>query len=207
MQVGGILLCGGKSSRMGFPKALLPFGEETMLERMVRILTGTVSPIVVVAAADQALPASLESSNVILARDEHPERGPLEGLRAGLKPLGGKAEAAYATSCDAPLLLPQFIRRMIDELGDAQIAVPVEESEGRTFHHPLAAVYRLDVLPQVETLLATDQLRMAGMFDRVSTKLVPVENLRSCDPDLRSLRNLNSPADYAAALKLAGITL
>ena len=50
MKVGGVILCGGRSSRMGRPKALLPFGEETLLTRMVRILSGVVDPIVVVAA-------------------------------------------------------------------------------------------------------------------------------------------------------------
>src|SRR5687767_10615246 len=52
----GIILCGGKSSRMGRPKALLPFGPELMLERVVRILSAVVSPIVVVAAPEQDLP-------------------------------------------------------------------------------------------------------------------------------------------------------
>src|SRR5688572_15258054 len=100
MQFGGIVLCGGKSSRMGYPKALLPFGPELMLQRVVRLLREVVSPIVVVAAHDQALPPL--PSDTLLARDERPERGPLEGLHAGLAALAGRVEAAYATSCDVP---------------------------------------------------------------------------------------------------------
>ena len=49
-------LCGGKSTRMGVPKATLPFGPETMLQRVVRLLGTVVSPIVVVAARGQELP-------------------------------------------------------------------------------------------------------------------------------------------------------
>ena len=206
MIVGGIVLCGGKSTRMGYPKALLPFGNETMLERTVRLLSGVVSPIVVVAAQDQELPKTLAAGDVIIVRDEQPERGPLEGLRAGLKALRSQADAAYGTSCDAPLLAPAFVRRMIDELGAAQIAVPVEETDGRTFHHPLAAVYRCDVLPQVEALLAADRLRPTFLFDAVLTRRIPVEELRSSDPELHSLHNLNRYDDYLAALKLAGLT-
>lgn len=209
MQVGGIILCGGKSSRMGTPKALLPFGEETMLARMVRILSDVVAPIVVVAAAEQELPSDLDLAQVILARDEQPERGPLEGLRAGLKALQGHANAAFVSSCDAPLLAPALVRRMLDELGadadEFQIAVPVEHVEGRTFHHPLAAAYRVGVLPQVESLLAAERLRPVFLYEAVSTKEVPVESLRSCDPDLHSLRNLNRREDYLAALALAGL--
>ena len=56
MNTGGIILCGGQSTRMGSSKALLPFGAETMLQRVVRLLATVVSPIVVVAAAEQSLP-------------------------------------------------------------------------------------------------------------------------------------------------------
>ena len=56
MTAGGIVLCGGRSTRMGVPKATLPFGPETMLQRVVRLLGAVVSPIVVVAAREQSLP-------------------------------------------------------------------------------------------------------------------------------------------------------
>jgi molybdopterin-guanine dinucleotide biosynthesis protein A len=85
INTGGIVLAGGKSTRMGTSKALLPFGPETMLQRVVRILAGVVSPVVVVAAPNQELPDL--PHDVIVTRDEREGRGPLEGLRAGLKAL------------------------------------------------------------------------------------------------------------------------
>lgn len=203
MHTGGILLCGGKSSRMGYPKALLPFGEELMLQRVARILSSVVSPLVVVAAEGQELPPCPGNPHVV--RDECPERGPLEGLRAGLKAIAPLADAAYVTSVDVPLLVPAFVRQMIGELGDADIAVPVEEQDGKLFHHPLAGVYRTRVVPSLETLLAEDRLRMVFLFDAVTTRRVPVDQLRSVDPELCSLRNLNRPEDYAAALAAAGL--
>ena len=101
MTAGGIVLCGGKSTRMGRSKALLPFGPETMLQRVVRLLGSVVQPIVAVAAVDQALPTL--PASVIVTRDERGGRGPLEGLRAGLKALPPEVEGAYVTSCDVPL--------------------------------------------------------------------------------------------------------
>src|SRR5262245_7885026 len=95
---GGIVLCGGKSTRMGTSKALLPFGPETMLQRVVRLLSEVVPTMVVVAAVDQDLPEL--PRHVTVARDEHEGRGPLEGLRAGLKALPLEVERAYVTSCD-----------------------------------------------------------------------------------------------------------
>ncbi len=184
---------------MGSSKAELPFGPETMLERVVRLLGEVVAPIVVVAAPDQSLP--LFPKSVIVAHDEQEFRGPLEGLRAGLKALPDAIDAVYATSCDVPLLVPAFVRRMIDLLGDHEIAVP--ESDG--FPHPLAAVYRCGVLPHVESLLAADRLRPVFLFEGVKTRHVAWDELKDVDPGLLTLRNLNTHEEYLEALAKAGI--
>ena len=192
------MLCGGKSTRMGSPKALLPFGSETMLQRVVRLLGEVVEPIVVVAAADQDLPPL--PSDVIVTRDEREARGPLEGLRAGLKALPPSIDSAYVTSCDVPLLVPDFVRQMIDLARDDDIAVM--EIDG--FTHPLSAVYRRATLPVVEDLLARDRLRPVFLFEAVNTRRVRPEEM-TADPELRTLRNLNTREDYERALVEAGL--
>lgn len=199
MNAGGIVLCGGKSTRMGFPKALLPFGPETMLQRVVRLLGTVVSPIVVVAAPDQSLPELPASTRV--TRDEREGRGPLEGLRAGLKALPNTVDVAYVTSCDVPLLVPGFVQRLIELADEHDIAVM--EIDG--FPHPLSAVYRLRTLPEVEALLAADRLRPVFLFEAVRTRRVAPAEMASVDPALLTLRNLNTRADYADALASAGL--
>jgi molybdopterin-guanine dinucleotide biosynthesis protein A len=198
MKTGGIILCGGRSTRMGRPKAALPFGPETMLARVARLLGEAVHPLVVVAAPDQEVPEI--PSTITVVRDRRQGRGPLEGLSAGLAALDGRADAAYATSCDVPLLVPAFVLRMGELLASHEIAVPVEGE----FHHPLAAVYRLSARAAVERLLAADRLRPLFLFDECDTRRVPVEELRRIDPALATLRNLNHPGDYEAALAEAG---
>jgi molybdopterin-guanine dinucleotide biosynthesis protein A len=197
---GAIILCGGKSSRMGRDKATLPFGPELMLERVVRLVSEVVEAanIVVVAAPEQVLPDL--PATVTVARDLHKDRGPLEGLAAGLRQLAGRVDAAYATACDVPLLAPAFVARMFELLGEHDIAVPRDGEH----HHPLAAVYRTTVLPHVESLLKADRLRPRFLFDEVDTREVSVEELQSVDPELATLQNLNHPADYQAALSAAG---
>ena len=195
---GGIVLCGGLSTRMGVPKATLPFGPETMLQRVVRLLGTAVSPLVAVAARGQELPSL--PAGVIITRDEREQRGPLEGLRAGLKALPESVDIAYITSCDVPLLVPAFVERMVEMLGDHDIAVM--EIDG--FPHPLSAVYRRSTLPHVEALLEKDRLRPVFLFDAVRTRRVSPDEMRLADPDLRTLRNLNTPEDYQAALLEAG---
>jgi molybdenum cofactor guanylyltransferase len=199
MRTGAIVLCGGKSTRMGTPKALLPFGPETMLQRVVRLLADVVSPIVVVAATDQLLPEL--PREVIVTRDEQEGRGPLEGLRAGLKALPTDVEAAYVTSCDVPLLEPAFVREMLDLANGFDIAVM--EIDG--FPHPLSAVYRRAVLSHVEELLAANRLRPVYLFDRVKTRRVRPDEITT-DPELRTLRNLNTREEYEQALVDAGVS-
>jgi molybdopterin-guanine dinucleotide biosynthesis protein A len=200
MTAGGIVLCGGKSTRMGIPKATLPFGPETMLQRVVRLLGTVVSPIVVVAAREQPLPELPADVRVI--HDEREQRGPLEGLRAGLKALPDSVDVAYVTSCDVPLLEPAFVERMVELLGDYDIAVM--EIDG--FPHPLSAVYRRDTLPHVEALLEKDQLRTMLLLDAVRTRRVRPEEMLSVDPQLRTLRNVNTREDYLTALSEAGLS-
>jgi len=194
MTVGGIVLCGGKSTRMGASKALLPFGSETMLQRVVRLLGGVVSPIVAVAAPGQDLPPL--PASVTVTRDEREGRGPLEALRAGLKALPESVDAAYVTSCDVPLLVPAFVEHMIELLGEDDIAVM--EIDG--FAHPLSAVYRRRTLPYVESLLAADRLRPVFLFEAVKTRRVQPSDVTSVDAQLLTLRNLNTPQDYEEAL-------
>jgi molybdopterin-guanine dinucleotide biosynthesis protein A len=180
---------------MGRPKAWLPFGDELMLPRVVRILSEVVQPIVVVAAPGQELPPL--PRDVLVVRDAAEGRGPLQGLAAGLQALQGKAESAYASSCDVPFLRSSFVRRVAELRGDHDICVPMVDD----YHHPLAAVYRIDVLTIVQRLLAENRLRPIFLFDAVSTRVLSAEELVDVDPDFQSLRNLNTPADYESALQ------
>lgn len=195
LRVGGIVLCGGQSRRMGRSKAWLPFADELMLPRVVRRMREAVEPVVVVAAPDQELPPlPLE---VAVVRDEERGRGPLQGLAAGLTALCGRVDAAFASSCDVPFLRPAFVMRMIELLGAHAICVPrVGE-----YHHPLAAVYRCDVVEAVRRLLAANRLRPFDLFETVPTRVVGPEALNDIDPALWTLRNLNTPEEYEQALR------
>ena len=90
---------------------------------------------------------------------------------------------------------------MIELLAGFDVAVPHVDG----YDEPLAAVYRRSALEHVEALLAADRLRPAFLFDRVRTRRVSADELAEVDPDLGSLANVNSPADYLAALARAGL--
>jgi molybdopterin-guanine dinucleotide biosynthesis protein A len=197
VKIGGIVLCGGQSRRMGRPKAWLPFCGELMLPRVVRLLGEAVNPVLVVAAPDQDVPPL--PADVGVVRDEEKGRGPLEGLAAGLRALNGRAEAAYLSSCDVPLLRPAFVRRLTELLGEDSVCVPRVDDH----FHPLAAVYSLDVLPAVERLLAENRLRPFYLFETTPTRIVEAAELADADAEFDSLQNLNTPDEYQAALERA----
>jgi molybdopterin-guanine dinucleotide biosynthesis protein A len=198
MNVGGIVLCGGQSQRMGRPKAWLPFAGEIMLPRVVRLLGEVVDPVVVVAAPGQEVPPL--PAEVAVFRDEEKGRGPLQGLAAGLAALQCRVDAAYLSSCDVPFLRPAFVRRLIDLLSADSICVPRVGG----YHHPLAAVYRVSVGEAVARLLAADRLRPFFLFEAVPTRVVEADELVDVDPTFQTLRNLNTSEDYEAALREAG---
>jgi molybdopterin-guanine dinucleotide biosynthesis protein A len=197
----GIVLAGGRSSRMGTPKAALEWHGSTLLRRVTGLVArGVDGPVVVVRAPGQPLPAL--SPGVEVVEDAREGRGPLEGLAAGLAALDGDVDVAYASSTDAPLLHPAFVRRVAGAIDDdVDIALP--RAHGHT--QPLAAAYRTTLLPVLERLLADDRLRPAFLFDECRVRrldeaaLLADSDVAALDPELDSVLNLNEPADYEAA--------
>jgi molybdenum cofactor guanylyltransferase len=200
MSLGALVLCGGESRRMGFPKAQLPFGPERLLPRVVRLVETVARPIVVVAATGQELPELPPDVNVV--RDPVAGRGPLQGLAAGLVALPEAVELVYATATDAPFLEPRWITRLADLIGDQDLAIPYIGEE----FHPLAALYRKTaVLPVIERMLNEGRLKVQSIVGLVRTRVVIEDDMRAVDPRLWTLRNLNHPADYETALRDAGL--
>jgi molybdopterin-guanine dinucleotide biosynthesis protein A len=193
-RVGGIVLCGGASSRMGRPKAWLPVGGEFMLQRVVRVMRDAVQPMIVVAAPGQNVP--LVPPEVTIIRDDMEGRGPLQGLVTGLQALEGKAEAAFLAACDMPFLTTSFVRSVVGALRAEWAIVP--RVAGRL--HPLAAAYSLAALPTLVSELAADRVRMTDLFAHLPTRFLEEDELRIADSGLRSLFNINTPDEYAWAL-------
>jgi molybdopterin-guanine dinucleotide biosynthesis protein A len=203
MACAGVVLVGGRSSRMGAPKAALEWHGSTLLRRTAGIVARAVTgPVVVVRAAGQDLPGL--PKGVLLVEDPRPGKGPVQGIAAGLAALRGHAEAAFICSTDLPFLHPAFIRRVLSALdgpGGADVVLPVAGG----YPQPLAAAYRVALAEAAERLVMEDRLRPAFLFgqcrverlDEAALRQDPV--LAALDPDLDSVVNVNEPADYDAA--------
>ena len=196
-QLAGIVLCGGRSRRMGQEKYRLSFAGETLLQRICRIVQPEVSRILIVAAVDQEIPQS--ESNIQVLRDEIPDAGPLAGIAQALTSLRATEDApaaAFVTSCDVPLLKPELIRLLRNQLSEEFDAVVVRDSD---FAYPLCAIYRITVAATATQLIETGQRRAAALSENLRTCWVPPDLIRTVDPDLESFLNCNTPEDYEKA--------
>jgi molybdopterin-guanine dinucleotide biosynthesis protein A len=185
-----IVLAGGRSSRMGQPKALLPFDGQPLIHHVVGALRSLFDEVVIVASPDQDLPALPAT----VVRDDVAYQGPVGGLCYGLA--ATTRDAAFVTSCDAVFLSPGLIRYLVSLLPGYDVVVPFWEDRAQ----PLHAVYRRSVRSLLETQLARGELRPVFLFDKVPTRRVPEEEIRKLDPEGWSFFNMNTPDDYAAAV-------
>ena len=199
----GVVLAGGRSSRMGTPKAALEWHGSTLLRRTVGILARvTGGPVVVVRAAGQELPSL--PGHVTVVDDPREGKGPVQGIAAGLAALRGVADIAFVSSTDMPFLHPAFVRRALRALEQDQktdVALPF----ARGYKQPLAAAYRVALADAAERLVKEDRLRPAFLFSECAVAqlddaaLLADPVLAALDPDLDSVLNVNTQDDYAAA--------
>jgi molybdopterin-guanine dinucleotide biosynthesis protein A len=197
----GVVLAGGRSSRMGTAKAALEWHGSTLLWRTVAILgRATGGPVVVVRAPGQALPPLPPGTEVVA--DPCEGLGPVQGLAAGLAALTGRAEMAFVSATDMPFLHPAFVRRVLAAVAEgADVALPV----ARGYPQPLAAAYRVALAQLAGELVARRRLRPAFLFEACAVARLDEAALRAdavlaaLDPGLDSLVNVNEPAGYPAA--------
>ncbi|HLN85492.1 MAG TPA: NTP transferase domain-containing protein, partial [Candidatus Limnocylindrales bacterium] len=145
-----------------------------------------------VAAPDQELPIL----PAILARDEVAYQGPVSGIYHGLK--AATKDIGFVTSCDAPFLNLQLIAHLLTQISDYDVVVPYWQER----FQPLHAVYRTSVVPLLKDQLERGELRPIFLYDKVRTRKIQGDEIRQLDPEGWSFLNMNSPAEYDAALQL-----
>ena len=192
LKLGGAVLCGGHSRRMGASKAWLLFNGEPLLVRMVRIVSGVASPVVVAGRPGQSLPPL--PSNVRVVYDEIEDGGPLAGLVKAMGELSGACDAVFVTSCDHPLLRGGFVERLADLLGDHPGIVPAHGG----YVHALTAIYRVDTLPLLTELLEAGERRAGCFVERCGAHVIDATLLCDVDSKLDSLRNANDADTFEA---------
>lgn len=184
-------------------KAALPWGDSTLVAVVCSTLARAVDgPVVVVRAAEQELPAL--PGGVEVVADPAPDLGPVQGLAAGLRAVGGRADVAFAAATDLPLLHPSVVRGVLRELASRPgVDAAIPELGGH--RHLLAAAYRPAVADALDSALRRDERRLraavSGLTVRrlAAAELLADPDVAAHDPQLRSFTNLNDPQEYARA--------
>lgn len=188
MEIGAALLAGGQSRRMGRDKAQLLLDGQSFQARVAAQLSGFPERLLSIAPGD---PRELPGFRPV--PDIFPGCGPLGGLHALLTAC--RSDALLALSCDLPLFRRELALFLIQQLTDSHAAVVPVTRDGRA--HPLCAVYRKTLLPELESRLQAGELRVMALLDAIPTRWVPLESAPFPD---RWLANINTPQDLQQLL-------
>ena len=184
---------------MGRAKPHLPFGNETMLARVVRIVSPLVDEVVLLTARTQDLPDLPYDYTELPDRVE--QQGPAAALYEGLKSVDGWAEAVVVLGCDLPLVTAETIEFLFARLQNHEAVIPRYEG----LPQPLAAVYSMLALEKLENVLYSGNQRLLACIEPLDTCWVDPRELSPVDPRLGILHNVNTPEAYREALAIAGL--
>ena len=201
LNLGVIILAGGLSSRMGYPKALLPWvnGESLISHALRNALDHDAKDVLISIGDDetlgQAIQANIidtlsneEKNKVSIVRDSVERCGPLGGLYSTLSV--GKSHAYAVLAVDMPFMdFNLYYDWLYRVEGDGwSVIVPTGES-GR--YEPMAGIYKPSIAPLLQTALAGEDISLHHALDIIGT-VVTIEASDSC----RHLRNVNHIEDY-----------
>ena len=187
MKATGLILAGGKSSRMGQDKSLLPFAGETMLQRAVAELRPEVEEILIVGNQQKkyGIPDTREIADIF------PGMGPLAGIHAGLS--AAASDYVFVAACDMPYFDGRLARFLIDQAPGYDAVVP----QIGNFLEPLFAVYAKTCLPHIQACLENNIRTAYAFYPMVKVNFVPEALIRRIADPQKTFFNVNTPEDYA----------
>ena len=177
---------------MGQDKGSLPFGNESMLERIIRIAGEVAGDVIVVARTDQVVPSA-----VTVANDPVVDQGPLMGIATGLT--ASRTDFNIVIACDMPLINPLVLQRLVSMIEDDDACVAVVDGHASA----LCGVYRARLAKDAQALLDSGERRVMALLERVQTKRVDAAVFRDLDPNLDSFLSCDTPEAYRLALERA----
>lgn len=187
----GIVLAGGRSSRMGRDKSVLPWDNSDLMQTVVKKVSLVCDDIILVSNQMRNVPHTVR-----VVKDIIPNMGPLGGIHAGL--INAKYPYAFVTACDMPFIAPEAIAYLQQQAGEEwDVVIP---TCGDMFE-PMFAIYRKTCLPAIEKLLNENRRKIIDFFPLVRLKGIDVSNFRQFDKDLTLFTNINTAEEYERALQ------
>lgn len=180
-----LILCGGRSKRMGRPKAFLPYGGTTMVNHILSTVRDLFAETFLVANE----PESFEDFDVDVVKDILPYRGPLGGILSGL--LVSQHSHAFVVACDMPLIDPKVVREMCSKRNEHDVIVASHEDG----IEPLLGVYSKNCIRPLEESLFNGDLSLRDFLSGLSSSTYEIDDGES--RNLPCYFNVNTPQDYS----------
>ena len=193
-KITGMALAGGKSRRIGTNKALLPFGEGTLIVRAVGVLSSVVEKVWVIVDSAEAFC----ELGVAVREDIRPNSGCLGGIYTGL--VVAETEYSLFLACDMPFMRSEFLSFLVSHAEGWDVVIP--KTAGG--YEPLCAVYSKACLEPIRRQLEERRLKVTDFLGQVRVRIVEQEEIGRFDGNGRMFTNINTWAEYEAAIKLAG---
>ncbi|WP_183041094.1 molybdenum cofactor guanylyltransferase [Salipaludibacillus neizhouensis] len=192
MEIAGIILAGGKSSRMGTNKALLTVNGEQTIVRLLERLLNIVDEVILVTNDKE----TYEFLDVQMVTDNEKDRGPLAGLEAGLA--ASKHSWNLIVACDLPFFEEKIVEVLLHSLKQTACDAVIPLINGRA--QPLMALYHRRVLPTIEQSLKENKLRLRDVFTQINSRFVTEEEFLKAGYSEKEIEklffNMNNPEDY-----------
>lgn len=196
VQTACIILAGGRSSRMGTDKALLPLTNaphSTFLAHLAATLSSLCDELLLV-ARDEAQAARYRAdedvANIRIVTDKVPDYGPLMGIYSGLSAI--QAAKALVVAVDMPFAQAALVSMLLARASTDAITVPVVNDVPQV----LFAVYSRSLLPRIETSIAQGRRDPRSLLTSAPVQYISEAQLRAVDPQLRSFINVNTPEEW-----------
>jgi len=181
----GVILSGGKNTRMGANKAFLAVDGERLIDRSMRVFRELFPEVMIVTNS----PLEYLDHDAILVTDVYPDKGALGGIFSGL--FFASNQRMFVAACDMPHLSKTFIRHMMECADDFDIIVP-RSPEGL---QPLHAIYSQRCLAPIRRNLEADRLKITAFYKGLSIREIPPDVVGAHDPQSRMFLNVNAKAD------------
>ncbi|MEN1969407.1 molybdenum cofactor guanylyltransferase [Lentibacillus sp. N15] len=192
MKTCGVILAGGKSSRMGKTKSLLPLRNKPVITHIIEEM-GKITDTIVIVTNDPPAHAFLQ---LPIVQDRYLEMGPLAGIETAL--FHQDADLYILAACDMPFIDQQVYRHLIKQSTDSEAVIPVYHKR----NNPLSGIYKKTVLPVIQQQLDKDIRKVDRIFDPLRVTYV---NDYGTIPEAsvqKHFFNMNFPEQYEWAKKL-----
>ena len=194
-----IILCGGKSSRMGRDKGSMIIQDKPMIKHILSTLNHQINEVIIVLNDESRIAKYGEFINpqdysfkLIFVEDEVKNKGPMPGIMTGLRKTN--SEHALILPCDSPYVTSEYINAIFGELDENyQAIVPYHDPEDKLkTSEPLHSIYSRSIIPEIEKLIGENVLHIKGLIEKIDAKFILIDNKKI---EKKEFRNLNRPED------------